>query len=274
MSEILEAAPVAVEEVVTEAEQVEVAPEGEGQVTDQPAEGEESPEDKDRKSRNERRKEAKARMEAQLRDAETAKQAAERRAAELKTAAELLPAPKQADFQTYEDYQAALSAYHVVRMTDAREAQRIAAEAKTHFDQAEQIRRAQDQTDAENWASHMEDARKRYPDFDQVALRGDIPVSPSLAKMIAQSDVAGELAYFIGKNPEIAGQVSNMTPVDMARAVGRLEAHLNAPKPKTVSTAPEPITPVRPKAAATVDPAKMTAAQFAEWRAKGGTFNL
>lgn len=272
MTDDLEAAPDgAVEEVVqTEDEQSE-APEAaestEGQAESQPAEDEESEEER-AKSRNQRRKEAKERMRSALQEAESRRLEAERRLEQAREAAKKLPKPKQSDFADYDEYQAALSAHHAVTMMDSREAQRIEAEAKAHFAQIEEIRRAEAAEDARNWAAQTEEARTRYPDFDRVALQ-EAPINERMAKLIVQSDVAADIAYHLGKNPQLGHQMAGMSEVEMARAVGRLEAQLSAPKPKTASTAPEPISPVRGKASAVKDPEKMSYAEFKAARMAG-----
>ena len=93
---------------------------------------EETPEEAEKKSRNQRRKEATERNEAALRESEQARHRAERLLEYQKAAAAKLPEPKQSDYPSYEQFQAALSAYHVVKMTDSREIARIEADARAH----------------------------------------------------------------------------------------------------------------------------------------------
>lgn len=264
MDEILEAAPEAVEEVIAVEETV---------VDESEAPEQEAPQDEEKKSRNERRREAREKSQAALQEAITAKIEAESKLANIKKAAEQLPAPKQSEFTNFEDYQAALTAFHVTRMTDNREAQKIEAEARDRFANEQAIRTAQRQADAENWASQVQDASKKYSDFQEVALYS-APIDQRMADQLVQSDAAAEIAYYLGKNPEIGRQIAAMPDLAMARALGRLEAQLSAPQTKTVSTAPSPITPVRGKSPTPNNPEKMDAKQYAEWRAKGGTFKL
>lgn len=275
MTDELAAPQEGVEEVVQseETEQVETASEEtestEGTTPEAPAEVEETPEEKERKSRSERRREAKERAEQQLRESEAKRRAVEERLRSIKEAGAKLPAPKEGDYASYEEYQAALSAHHAVRMLDGREAQRLEAEAAAHFAQAQQVRQRQAQEDAANWQTQMAEAKAKYPDFEAVALNDAVPIGQALADMIKGSDVAADVAYYIGKNPDHAARLSSMSPVDMARAFGRLEATISAPKPKTTSAAPDPISPVKGAASATRDPSKMSINEYRAAREKG-----
>lgn len=271
---------VAEEVVQSEAEQApapEAAKSTEGvtheATADDASEGEspdETSEDESQKmSRSQRRREAKEAMQQQLRDAETAREAAEKRAEQQREAAKALKMPQQGDFETYEQFQAAVSTFQVLGALDEREALKATAEAQAHYQQAETIRQQQAAQDAQNWADQMADARTQYPDFDAVALGQHVQISEPLAQMLAGSDQAADIAYHLGKNPALGGEISGMDPVSMARAVGRLEAQMSAPKPKTTSTAPEPITPVRGKATPTLDPEKMSMKEYAAARAAG-----
>jgi hypothetical protein len=103
------------------------------------------------------------------------------------------------------------------------------------------------------------------------------PISHEFAPLVLASDMAADLAYYLGQHPETATAVANMNPVDAARELGRIEARLESQLSRRTipeTKAPAPITPVKGGAAATRDPAKMSADDFAKWRASGGTFSL
>lgn len=280
MSDDLEAPQEGVEEVVQseEVEQTSEAPEGvdstEGTPDEAPAEvkDEETPEakeEKERLSRSERRRQAKERSERELREAENARQEAERKLKAAQEAASKLQPPKQDDFDSFDEYQAQLSAYHSMRMLDSREAQRLEAEAAASFERAKRLREQQQQEDAEAWRTQVAEARGRYADFDQVAMREDLPISPELGRVIQGSDVAADIAYHLGKNPEVAKSLSQMGQIEQARAIGRLEAALSAPKPKTISNAPEPINPAKGGGSAVRDPSRMSLDEYRAQREKG-----
>lgn len=277
MTDNLEAAPEAVEEVVQdEVEQTstpEAADSTEGTPAEAPAEGEAEettaePEDKG-PTRAERRRQARERSEAALKEAQAKAADAERRAQEIRDAAKSVPAPKQNDFDSYEEYQAALSSYRTLGTLDDREARQREAEAKTHFKQVEELKKQQQAEDAQSWADQVAEGKTKYPDFEQVAQNPNLPITEKLANMMLQSDVAADMAYHLGKNPTLAQQISSLDEVQMARAVGRLEAQVSAPKPKPTSSAPDPITPVKGKATALKNPDEMTYQEYEAARKAG-----
>lgn len=256
------------EENGTEAE----GDQSEGQSAEQTPEDGESEEEKARKSRNDRRREAKERMQRELREAEQKAADFERKEAERREALAKMPRPKQEQFDSYEEFVAALSAHQYAGVIDGREAEQLKAQAKAAKDEADRIKREQEQEDAQAWESQKVEARSKYPDFEQVALSPHVPITDTMAKAIIQSDMAADLAYHIGKNPSVGEQMASMSQPELYRALGRLEAQLSAPKPKTVTSAPEPIATVRGKATASKDPDKMSPAEYRAWREKGGSF--
>lgn len=228
------------------------------------------------KSKSQKRRENRAaemeRLQADELGARQAAEAAQRRLDDSRKAAQALPRPKQADYPDFEEYQAALSAFHSVGVLDKREQQKLEAEARQHYDRAGQVKQAKKYADAQNWAAHLEEGKSRYPDFVEVFTSPQLHVAPKLAEHVFNSDVAADVAYFLGKNPAISSAMSGMSEIDMARAFGRLEAQVSAPKPKTVSTAPDPITPLNGRATAGSKPEQMSPDNYRKWRAAGGTF--
>ena len=278
-------APAASDEgVQTEVEQTE-APEAvdsttgqdENQPADDDAEGTPEAEAEERKSKSaERRERRKAQLD-ELRQSEaaatTAAEDANKRIADLKQAAASIPKPKQADYSDFEQYQADITAFRMAEMIDGRELQKLEADAKAHFAKVNDAKTTQKQADAQNWAAQQEEGRAKYPDFDQVVATDALKISATMAEMIVQSDDGDEVAYYLGKNPDVAAQIYAMgTPVEVARAMGRLEAQVSAPKPKMTSTAPAPVNPVKGKATASQDPENMGPAAYRAWIDKGGKF--
>lgn len=244
----------------------------EGKPVEAPAEEtQESEDEKERKSRGERRREAREKAQRELRESEAKREEAERRVQSIREASKNLPTPKQDDFATYEDFQAALSAHHAVKMLDSREAQKLEAEARAQFELTKTLRQRQAQEDAESWQSQVAEAAKRYTDFDKVALR-DAYVTEDMAKFISRSDVGADIAYHLGKNRELGVRISQMSPMEMAMTFGRLEATVSAPQAPKSSNAPPPINPVRGKGTATKDPGDMSASEYRAWVEGGGKF--
>lgn len=264
------------EVVQPEAEQVEAAeaPEStEGQEETQPAEAEPEGEAEEKKSKSaERRERRKAEME-RLRQSEAEATARAREAAErlkaAREAAKALTPPKQADYQDFEEYQAALSSFKTLAALDEREAKRLEAQAEQERQAVEAARRARQIEAAQNWNAAIAEGRERYQDFEAVVLSESVPFTPQVADVVRQSDAAADVAYHLAKNTDLLRQMAGMDAVTMARTVGRIEAQLEAMQTQTETKAPAPIKPVKPSGAAVKDPAKMTMAEYMAARKAG-----
>jgi len=267
------------ESVAPEPQTSVVVSETEGQVESQPAESEdaypeaETDEQKSKsKERRERRKAEQERLRQSEAEANAKAQEAQRQLQELRALASKMPVPQQKDYPDFESYQAALTAYHMLKATDTREIARVEAEAVAFAKAVKALDTQKQQAFVETLSLVNDDGMSRYPDYEAVVIRNpQVRISPAMVAVMAESDNPGDLAYHIAKNPALSQRLAAMHPVQMAREIGRIEAQLSAPR-TTVSSAPAQIAPVTPKAKPTSDPAKLPADQYAAWRAKGGTF--
>jgi len=122
----------------------------------------------------------------------------------------------------------------------------------------------------ERWKAALTEAKGRYADFEAVAFSSPIHRA-DIAALIKASDAPADLAYHLGMNPAIAAQIDQMHPIEAARALGQIEARLQAPKPRTTSSAPEPINPTNGGGSVGAkDPAKKTGAEYIAWKNSGG----
>lgn len=85
------------------------------------------------------------------------------------------------------------------------------------------------------------------PDFHEVITNPLLPMTEQMVEVIGESDNPAAVAYYLGKNPQEAEKIAAMSPAGIGRAIGRIEASLNAhpPRqitPKTVTKAPPPVT--------------------------------
>lgn len=241
-----------------------------GQVETQPAEVEAE----EKTKAQERRERRKAQEQRQREDYDTANrklQEAETRQARVKAAAASREAPKEADFPDIIEFAAAKGAWSYANQN----AQAQVAEAATETEQAktflETQRAAQQMARREAFNAETADARIRYPDFDavlQVASNATV-MSNAISDMVLESEQAVDLAYHLGKNPQIAAQLSQMPPLMAARELGKIEARLIASPPNIVSKAPPPINPVRPSGSASKDVSKMPGPEYIALRATG-----
>jgi hypothetical protein len=172
------------------------------------------------------------------------------------------PKPKLDDFENVHDFEAALTEYAVEtalskysKQTDEQRAKEAAANS-----QKERARAFQ---------SKMEDAKTFIPDFDDVMDEApDIPVAGHVQDLVIDSERAPELIYHFAQNPDKLADINQMEPVHAAREIGRLEATLVKPKPRTTSKAPPPVKPVKGSATAKVPLAEMSMKEYAAVRTK------
>lgn len=141
------------------------------------------------------------------------------------------PAPSQDNYDNPDDYVAARAA-HAVRQDQAEDREV----------EAEHQRQAATAARAIAFNSRCDEMRNRVPDFDQVVTT-ELPVSEAAAQVIANSDHGPEMIYHLGKNREYAERLDRLIQTNPAAGLielGRLEARISAPAPRTTSQAPKP----------------------------------
>lgn len=161
----------------------------------------------------------------------------------FRTMAEKGGAPKKLDpldFNNDADYQKALIA------ETARQSQTEFARSQAQI--AEQQAAIIEQ---EIWDARVADYSSAVPDFDAVSYGADVPYSKHGLTMVRQIDKGPQIAYYLGKNKNVALRLSQMSPLETAFELGRIEQRLSGPPKKTVSSAPNPVPTVRARVAAT-----------------------
>lgn len=268
----------ATEEAVVsqEAQEVEQTEE-EGQEQDPPATPEEDTEDEEKKSaskeRRERDKAYKARLREEREAALSKAAAAEARMERIKAAGNAASEPKDKDFADYSEYIAAKAVWLHSRGQSDREAGEVSAEVEAARRQAQQLEERERQLAIQSYAEAREEARTRYADFDAVVGQEDLfPRNSHLPDLVLHSESPADVAYEIAKDRNLHDTLLKASPVEAARIIGRLEARVSAPPPRSKSSAPDPITPVSGPASAGKSTDKMTQAEFNAWREAGGTF--
>lgn len=243
----------------------------EGQTDDQPADPDgakpEGEEVSASKARRERRKAEMQRLREEADAARRAKEEAEARRDKIKAQAEQSSTPpKESSFTDYNEYLIALGAYQAARGWDERQSREAEEQVSQHDQRLQAVERQRQAELAQEWAAQVEDAQTRYADFDRVVNDPNLPIAQHVAGMIQTADNGADLAYYLGTHRDEAARISQMPPMEAARALGRIEARLSLPKPKTTTETPDPIDPVRPKATAAKDPSKMSMAEYRKWR--------
>ena len=265
MDDLSELAPEADPVVVAE---VEVP---EGQVDDQTPETETEEKKSAAAARRDRDKAFKARLIEQKTAAEAERDAAIAKLDRLQKERDADKAPKEGDFTDSLEYLAEKAAWSAGQRLTSREATAAEAEAAAARARADEISRQESDLLAQAWTQQATDARTRYTDFDaKIGQTGLFPVGSHIVPLIQSSDVAADLAYRIASDRSLHDGLLKMNPVQAAREIGRLEASMTAPRARTSTTAPDPISPVRAAGAAAKDPAKMSYKEFKAYRDSGG----
>ncbi len=139
--------------------------------------------------------------------------------------------------------------------------------------QAAVAKARQAQVDA--FYTKVEAVRDRIPDIDRSMQQfAQLPVSDHAAEIIAESEVAAEVAHYLANNPREAFDIYQMSPAQQGRALARIEQRVSLPTRRTTAAPPPPPTVTGAQAARAKSPTEMSAAEYiamrkAEW-AKGG----
>lgn len=99
--------------------------------------------------------------------------------------------------------------------------------------------REKSQQSAMEWESRKESARKKYSDFDRVALDPTVPVS-SVMFDAAKGEHVGDILYVLGSNRGEAARIFSLPPVQQIKEIGKIEARLTTKPEKKISGAPPP----------------------------------
>jgi len=118
------------------------------------------------------------------------------------------------------------------------------AEVRAAEKLAERERSKEAERRSESFIDKAEKATERYPDFNSVVSNPSLSINESMAEFIGESDLGADVAYFLGKNPGKAHDISQMSPIKAARELTRIESELAARPKANPSKAPEPINPV------------------------------
>lgn len=227
------------------------------QVTDDQSDGDDEPKDPPKKRRNRTRAEREnRRLQQEL--AELREQVSK-----LSQPAESeAPAPRQQDYGSPEEYQAAIVNWQI--------AQRVRAELATERETYQrQVSEAERRSVVTGYQERVEDARDKYEDFDEVAGDRTLPITDAMADAIMSSEVGPDIQYHLGSNPDLAAKISRMTPVLQAKEIGLLEARLSAPPSKRLTNAPPPPKTLQGKSTPQKDPGNMSQKEYEAWRRKG-----
>lgn len=170
------------------------------------------------------------------------------------------PKPKEEDFEEYNEFIDALTDWKVDAKIEALniKAQKKAIDSRTA--ESEKKFRAELNTGGE-----------RYSDFEEVAMSPTVPITEAMVQILHECEHPADIAYYFGKHIKECAAVANMTPFRAAKAIGKIEAEINAelkksPPETKITKAPEPIKPIKSREIITKDPDKMTQKEYEVWR--------
>ena len=167
------------------------------------------------------------------------------------------PRPTRVDFDTEEEYEDALY--------DWRNPKTSIPEQKTESKPVtEQRNDPVPPKVRENWNAQMDSISDKYDDFDEVISNPSVRITESMTLAIMESDKGGEIAYFLGKNPNEAARIADLPLLSQVREIDKLGNRFKSTK----SNAPDPINPVKGSDSAIKDISKMTPDEYRAYRLK------
>jgi hypothetical protein len=184
--------------------------------------------------------------------------------------AEELPAqaPKEADFETYEQYQDALIEYKAGLKVD----QKIAEYRTKEKTQSEQLELAQFMQGV------IQDGGGKYDDFvDKCTIEGapNLPLTEEMLTIIKESENPVDVIYYLGNNVNVCASIARMNTSAKVRELTKIDLEAGkAAEPKEkkpVTEAPPPIKPAKSaNVVATKNLEDMTQAELEEeWKRRG-----
>lgn len=196
-----------------------------------------------------------SRRAEKLAEAKARAEFAERQLAELKAPKVEKPSgkPTPQQFESYEDYMDALTDWKVDQRMDG-----IRKETEL-----ERTQRQMAET-AGRVMPKLKSAMEKYDDFQDVATSFQAPRAAQAAML--ESDITGELYYYLGSNPAELDRISSLSDVKQVLAIRELEQKLTAAP--TPTKTPPPIVPNTGNAKVSKRPSEMNQEEFEEYRRK------
>lgn len=88
---------------------------------------------------------------------------------------------------------------------------------------------AEDEAASEKFALRVEAARRKHPDFDEVASRTYAYVTEPMRQAVFVSEFAGEIIYWLGQNPDECKRIAALSPMASVLEIGRITTKLGVP---------------------------------------------
>lgn len=142
------------------------------------------------------------------------------------------------DFETYEEYKAAVD--------KAEEVANTKADATETKDKEEKPENGLPKELNTRIADMTEDGQEDYDNFDEVVRNPELPLTQTVLEAITVSEQAADIAYYLGTHLDRAKKLAAMDKRAMDKEILRIEIELEKKPNKVVRTtsAPDPINPV------------------------------
>jgi len=154
--------------------------------------------------------------------------------------------PSPDNYSTTEDYLDARAEWIADRKIEAKLSER---EKKLAADEEAKER---NKTISE-WQRKVEKVSAKHSDYDEALENVDhIKIPPMTQTAIMESDIGGDIAYYLAKHPDELEKLVTLKPHAALMALGKIEAKLTdtAEAKKVTTKVPEPISPLRGKSGA------------------------
>lgn len=170
------------------------------------------------------------------------------------------PQPKDPQPQDFDDLETYLEAKaeHIAGMKMS-QTQQVAAQ--------EAIR----QEKAQGFNQRADELRKSAPDFDQaIAAVPAVLMKPEMVDVILDIDEGPQVAYHLATNLHECARIASLPERQQALELLKLAAKLAArPEPKRVTSAPEPVKPIKAQGSTSKRPEDMSMDEYAKrWNAE------
>lgn len=227
---------------------------------DEGSEGDDEPDEKPkRRSGYQRLKAQKERLERELQELRQRGPVSTKEPTEDDIVREIGEAPKEADYPDYLAYERALTAYESEKRIVRRELKKAADTAA--YAEKQRINDLMD-----DFAERASEFAEKHPDY-QEAVQAAAPIQhQGVLESLMESEIGPDIAYHLAKNPAKVRELNSMSANRALIELGRIEARLSSPKPKTSTKAPKPVGALKGGASAKPDPSKMSMEEYVRWR--------
>jgi hypothetical protein len=148
--------------------------------------------------------------------------------------------PTVDQFDAYEDYSMAMSAFVADVRHHERDVERAQSYQQHQYEQTQQAQTAQ-------WNGRLQEARAENANFDS-SLNPDTPMSLPMQHLAMESPHGIQILQWLSAHPDESQRISTLHPAETYREMGKLEARLEAApsraSARVVSNAKPPIRPL------------------------------